>query len=586
MPYLIGHDFRVGVDRRRRRIAGQPGSMWECVNAHLTRGGDIEKRKKYVPKWTVSGNTFGLRTVTGVGYVFGSDPLAAVTVSSGVTYQQLVSPSPLSPAMTALNDVAMFNGKLYTVATFDDGNTHHFYDGVWVSSWDDGVVRSYTTGLDVIAARLAALINANASEKATAASVGSVITITGKTVDVALLVTAEAQNATGGIDDQTATVAITQVADATHAETTTVTLAGTLEVGDRYAVKLNVNEYGAGDNPEKVATRLITFNTKLYAYIDSKVYFSSIGDCTLWRSQILGAGFINVSTVEGGSLTVIGAARYQAGLAFYADDTIQTWTIDPDPALNAVDRTMMNTGTIAGRSAITYGNNDSFYLARSGLRSLQARTLGTTVPFVSDSGNAIDSLLIARMRELGPTVTASAIGAIELVDGRYTLALGNTVYVLSYFPASKINGWSWYEPGFVADWVSVDAGKMYIRSGNTIYLYGGDDGNTYDSDATDMYEVRVGLPFLSGKRVADDKTVKSYEVSSVNEWLVEALVDSRDEGRKIVLGVINGDTIPDETHPADFDGTSFAMQFTCSQPGPASLTAFALDYDETPVDKG
>jgi hypothetical protein len=578
MTYLIGHDFRLGVDRRRRRIAGPPGSMWECINAHLTRGGDIEKRKKYVSKWTLPSNAFGLKVVAGVGYVFGSD--AAVSVPTGVTYQRLVSPSPLVPYMTALNDVALFNGKIYAVATFSDGNTHHFYDGDYVPAWDDGVVRSYTTSLTEISTRIAALINANADEKATATVSGTIITLTGKTNNVALLVSAGAENVAGGTDDQTASVVISQAATSILPEITTVTLDGILEAGDRYSVKLDTNEYGAGDNPATVATRLITFSSKLYAYVGSKAYFCSVGDCLKWRANVLGAGFLNFSTAEGGSLTILGAARYQAGLAFFADDTIQTWNIDPDPALNALDRTLMNTGTVAGRSPVTYGNNDSFYLSRSGLRSLQARAnSGTTAPFVSDSGNAIDTLLIDRMREIGATATAAALGAIELVDGRYMLTLGDRVYVLSYFPGSKINGWSWYEPGFSADWVSVDTGKMYIRSGNTVYLYGGDDGNTYDADDSDMYPVTIGLPFLAGKRVADDKKIASYEVSATNTWLVEALVDSRNEGIKVTLGSITQDTIPGQTHPAAVDGSAFAMKFTCREPGAASLSAFAIDLD-------
>lgn len=553
--------------------------MWECINAHLTRGGDIEKRKKYVQKWTVPSNAFGLKVVSGQGYVFGSD--ASVSVPAGVTYQRLVSPSPSSTYMTALNDMALFNGKIYAIATFSDGNIHHFYDGVYVSAWDDGVVRSYTSGIDTITARLATLINSNGDEKATASASGSVITLTGKTNDEDLLVSALAENVTGGSDDQTATVAITQAATAILPEITTITFGGTFEVGDRYSIKLDTNEYGAGDNPGTVATRLITFNSKLYAYVDSKAYFCSVGDCTLWRANVLGAGFLNFSTAEGGSLTIIGAARYQAGLAFFADDTIQTWLIDPDPALNALDRTLMNTGTIAGRSASTYGNNDTFYLARSGLRSLQARAnSGTTAPFVSDSGNAIDTLLIERMREIGPTASAAARGDIELIDGRYMLALGDKVYVLSYFPGSKINGWSWYEPGFSADWVSVDSGKMYIRSGDTVYLYGGEDGNTYDADADDMYPVTVGLPFLAGKRVADDKKIASYEAAVTNTWKVEALVDSRNDAIKVSLGSISEDTIPGQTHPAAVDGTSFAMKFTCTTPGPATLTTFALDFDQ------
>lgn len=579
MAYLIGQDFRLGVDRRRRRVAGPPGSVWELINAHLTRGGDIEKRKKFVEKWEVPANTFGLKVRAGTGYVFGSAASGTITVPSGVTYQQLVSPSPSTPAMTALNDVGLYDGKIYAIATFADGNTHHFFDGSVVTAWDDGVVRSYTASLATIAARLAALINANADEKATAAAVGNVVTITGKTVDVALNIVAEATNG-GSVNDQTAVVAITQADDATHVEITTVTLGGTLDVGDRFSITLDVNQYGAGDNPSEVATRLITFNSKIYALAGSQVYFCSIGDCTLWRANILGAGRFNVATKEQGSLELIGVARYQTGLAFFANDTVQTWTIDEDPAKNAVDRTLLNTGTVAGRSVITYGNNDTFYLSRSGLRSLQAKMTGTIAPFVSDSGNAIDTLLIERMREIGLDQTVAAIGAIELVDGRYTLALGNKIYVLSYFPGSKINGWSWYEPGFVADWVSVDTGQMYIRSGNTIYLYGGDDGNTYDATVDDMYPVTVGLPFLSGKRPTNDKTVNSYEVSATNTWLVEALVDPRNESRKVTLGTLSEDTAPDQEHPASFEGVSFAMKFTCSAPGAATLTNFALDFED------
>lgn len=582
MPATIVNDFRLGVDRRRKRISGPPGSLWTLINAHLTRGGDIEKRKKMVAKYAVPGTTFGFRKTATTGYVFGSDLAATVTVPSGVTYQRLASPSPLAPAMTALNDVTLFDGKIYAVATYADGNTHHFYDGSHVTAWDDGIVRSYTTSLTEIADRIATLINSNASEVATASTVGTIITITGKTANVSFAVTAEALNG-GSFDDQTASVSETQAATASLPEITTVTLDGRLDIGDRYSVTIGSNNYGAGDNPATVGTRLFTHGSKLYAMVGPTVYFCAVDDPTEWRANVNGAGFENLSNNEEGSLSLVGAARYQGDVAFFASDTAQIWTLDPDPTNNALSRVLENSGSVSARSMVPFGNSDILYLSRSGLRSVRSRDV-SGAPFVSDIGNAIDSLLIDDMRTLGAASTALAQGMLEPVDGRYMLALGSKIYVLSYFPGSKITGWSWYEidevPGFSADWTSTQGGKLYVRSGNTVYLYGGDDGNTYDVDENDNYVVTVGLPFMGGKRLFDSKSLTQWDMAPENEWLVEALVDPRDEDRKVVLGTVDEITYPNLDYPAQIDGEMFALEMTCSSPGAASISNFTMHFDE------
>lgn len=580
MPSTIINDFRLGVDRRRKRVSGPPGSLWTCINAHLTRGGDIEKRKKMVSKYEVPGTTFGFRKTPTAKYVFGSDVAATVTVPAGVTYQRLQSPSPLGPSMTALNDITLFDGKVYAIATYADGNTHHFYDGTWVSAWDDGVVRSYTTALSDIASRLAALINLNSSEVATAAAVGNVITITGKTVNVSFAVSAEAING-GSVADQTATVVETQAATAGLPEISTVTLGGTLDVGDRFAITIGDNQYGAGDNPATVATRLFTHGSKVYAMVGPTVYYCEIDDPNGWRANVNGAGFENLSNHEEGSLSLVGAARYQGDVAFFASDTAQIWTLDSDPANNAQSRVLENSGAIAGRSIMTFGNSDTLYLSRSGSRSVKSRDVSGS-PFVSDIGNAIDKLLIDDMRTLGATDTALAQAMLEPVDGRYMLALGDKIYVLSYFPGSKITGWSWYEvdevPGFSADWVSTQGGELYVRSGNTVYLYGGDDGNTYDTDDADLYVVTVGLPFMGGRKMFEDKTLVSWDMAVENEWLVEALVDPRNEARKVTLGTVDEITYPNLEYPAQIDGEMFALEMTCSEPGAASISNFTMHF--------
>jgi hypothetical protein len=578
----IVNDFRAGVDRRRKRVSGPPGSLWTCINAHLTRGGDIEKRKKFVPVWTVPSNTFGFKKTTAGAYVFGSVAPGTLTLPAGITYQRLVSPSPENPYMTKLNDVTLFDGKVYAVATFSDGNTHHFYDGAYVAAWDDGVVRSYTTDLDEVASRICALINANATEVVTATVSGTAITITAKADNTSFVAVGDWTNG-GTTADEAVTITTAQAATSTQPQITTATLSGALEVGDRYAVTINANQYGAGDNPASVGVRLFTHGQKVYAMVGPSVYFCAVDDPLSWRANVNGGGRLNMSNNEEGTLEVVGAARYQGDVAFFAHDSAQVWTLDPDPTINSLSQVIEQTGAVAGRTPFTYGNNDTFYLSRSGSRSVRSRSVSGG-PFVTDIGNAIDTLLISHMRELGPDTVSLAQSMMETVDGRYMLALGNRIYVLSYFPGSKIEGWTWYEPteipDFSADWVSVHQGKLYIRSGNAIYLYGGEDGNTYDSSAEDNYVVSVGLPFLGGKKLFEQKELAGWDMAVENEWVVKALTDPRNENIKTALGSVDEITYADLDLPAAIDGEMFALEMTCKSPGPATISNFAMHFGE------
>ena len=51
----------------------------------------------------------------------------------------------------------------------------------------------------------------------------------------------------------------------------------------------------------------------------------------------------------------------------------------------------------------------------------------------------------------------NAIGVIEPRDGRFWLAIGDTIFVFSYFPAAKVSAWTIYKPGFkVEEWYEDD----------------------------------------------------------------------------------------------------------------------------------
>lgn len=135
MAYIVIEDFRAGLDRRKLPASSPQGSLQTLENAHISRGGEIEKRLALVATYALPvGETFGLVGANGVLYTFGS--AAAPAVPAGVTYQQLSHPS--AEAMNGLVTAEFFDGKIWAVASYVNGDVLEFYDGALVSDWDAG----------------------------------------------------------------------------------------------------------------------------------------------------------------------------------------------------------------------------------------------------------------------------------------------------------------------------------------------------------------------------------------------------------------------------------------------------------------
>jgi hypothetical protein len=129
MSYFAIEDFRSGMDTRRMSVLSVPGSLLRLINAHINRGGEIEKRLAFVEQLTMPADTFGLSAVGGTLYTFGSvaSVVFPVGAPSNLVYQRLQAPTGL--AMTKVIQTSAFAGKPYTIAQFADGGIYHFYDG-------------------------------------------------------------------------------------------------------------------------------------------------------------------------------------------------------------------------------------------------------------------------------------------------------------------------------------------------------------------------------------------------------------------------------------------------------------------------
>jgi hypothetical protein len=81
--YLLIENFNNGMDSRRMALTSKPGTLQSLINCHITRGGEIEKRKAFVPIATVSSNTFGVHSANGQLVTFGSVAPGSVTITQG-----------------------------------------------------------------------------------------------------------------------------------------------------------------------------------------------------------------------------------------------------------------------------------------------------------------------------------------------------------------------------------------------------------------------------------------------------------------------------------------------------------------------
>lgn len=135
MPYLVIDNFSAGLDSRRHVLNSKDGTLAVLKNAHITRGGEIEKRKAFAQFADLPANTFGLETTQDKIYVFGSVP--APSMPAGVTYQRLQHPDGF--AMTGVAWSTVYGGLPFVIAEYSNGNRLCFWDGAIISDWFVGV---------------------------------------------------------------------------------------------------------------------------------------------------------------------------------------------------------------------------------------------------------------------------------------------------------------------------------------------------------------------------------------------------------------------------------------------------------------
>lgn len=718
MPYVLVEDFRGGLDNRRTVVTSVPGSLTTLNNAHITRGGEIEKRKAFVKIADLPANTFGLKASNGQIYIFGSQE--SVSFASGtpgnINYirnqhptDANISTSSNTVPMTELLDADFFDGKVYSSARYADGRIYHYWEGQtstedgtaipetritdWfdarsrssftitggsatsssgtaatgsfqvtdgtsnagdnvrtvtvngVRLWSDVTTIPHTGDNNTTAANVASAINAftstpnytasastntvtiTADDKGTSANgfvvaatvdgqvtVGSIvnmsggvnnaisdITVNSKSIidnpvlwttsnDATAALVAQAINDSASSPEIEATAVGAKVNVITRESGTETTLFGAASVpvvisktGDVTA-STAANMSGGAPNSVTAYTPgafVLAHKQSMMSLSDSLWHYSDVKKPYEWNSTgtynppagNLGSGFTNLSNTNRGSEELIAIAPYFNNLAIFAENAIQVWFWDPDPASHQQVQILNNTGTFAQNSVQEFGDSDVFYLNESGIRSLKARDSSNSA-FVGDIGNPIDDE-VQTLIKADRNAAKSAQAIMDPREGRYMIAIGSKVYVFSFFPSSKISAWSTYEPGFTISAWAYDGSQILCRSGNELYSLGGANNDTYDTTT-----VTVQMPFLDGGKPATSKDWTGLDAVCVNDWEVYMGTDPTDINTNEQVGVINKTTYGMGRIPVTGYSTHVAIKMVCnSKQGAAKIGNVALHYE-------
>lgn len=337
------------------------------------------------------------------------------------------------------------------------------------------------------------------------------------------------------------------------------------------------------DDTFQPGTFVKTIGKKMYSVSGPNTHFSGISAPTQWTTDAVGAGFIDMSTESSGSEQLVALARYQNFVAVFAERVIQVWFFDPDPALSRQIQVLNNTGTISGLSVTQIGDNDLFYLDESGLRSLKARD-SSNAAATTDIGVPVDTLITAKLQTLTATERSNIIGLIEPHDGRFWLIMKDAIFVFSLFNGAKISAWTTYVPSVVEDdetvTFDIDAAtvfdkRVYVRSGDTIYVYGGlGTSPTYDATVAEAW-----LPYLDANDPTRRKEWQGIDAALEGAWDVYYAMNPNNTAAQDKIANLFRTTYDEDRVPSLGGSTHISPRFRTTGDGYARLSSVVVHYE-------
>jgi hypothetical protein len=188
---------------------------------------------------------------------------------------------------------------------------------------------------------------------------------------------------------------------------------------------------------------------------------------------------------------------------------------------------------------------------------------------VSDIGSPIDELV----RSIPHADRVYCRSVLEPIVGRVWFAFRKKIFVLSFFPGPNITAWSTYSVPFDVEYVCVCNDRMFIRSGDDLYLYGGVDGETYDD-----CKVEVRLPFLDGGKPGHTKLFQGIDLTVTGTWDIAISYDPDNPDHEERVATISHSTWDKGRHELSGYANHMSLRFYSQYPGKGIVSNAAIHY--------
>jgi len=361
------------------------------------------------------------------------------------------------------------------------------------------------------------------------------------------------------------------------------------------------------DNPSyqlpSTAKSAKTHRTKMYLADGDHCRFSAVNDANSWSKiytsydpptapitdEAVGAGFIDVTAEDTGRPELIGLEAYYNYLALFGKRTIQVWSMDPNPLSNQLIQTLGNTGLVAPYALARYGNGDVLFLSDTGIRSVRARD-SSNAAILNDIGSPIDSIIQARRLTLTDDFEAEKIkGLVDPLSGHFWLVWGSTVYVMAYYPATKVTAWSTFELPFTPDYSAQIGSRLAFRAGNDVYIYGhyvapatafsDYPGLTSPADEYDATVATIETPMLDFGKPAHWKQFVGLDAALEGTWSVYVNFDPLAPGAWVLAATLTQPTFSLARITLHGGGTHIAIRLVSSGGGRHRVGSLAIHHN-------
>jgi len=335
-------------------------------------------------------------------------------------------------------------------------------------------------------------------------------------------------------------------------------------------------------------TNARTHSTKQYVVDGRNLRFSAVGDSADFAG--IGSGIIDVSEQDTGSTELVGIEQYYSYLALFARNAIQLWMMDPDPAKNSLIQTLGNIGLVAANAVAKYGNGDVLFLSDTGIRSLRARD-SSSAAVLNDIGSPMDPKVAEKRAVLTPTAAEKLTALVDPLSGHWWLIWGDEVFVLAYYPNSKVTAWSIFEPPISVDYSTLANSRLVFRAGEELFVYGSvpASGSPFDPNVPvgssaalyDSAPVELELPPVDASKPATTKLWQALDVACEGTWAVYINPNpSQAPNTWTLVSTVAGTTYGLDLLPIGIRSTHLAVKLVSQTTGVQRVARVVVHYED------